>query len=269
MDRLTLVAANWKMNGQRAQIVKLMQDLKVGLDNLSELEVAICPPSVYLDLLQAIINGSQLHLGAQNLFTEDHGAFTGEISAPMLKDFGCRYVLVGHSERKIHFGETDAVIAAKFAAAQKHGLMPILCVGESDEQRKAGLSELVVSAQLTTVIKHVGVEAFGGAVIAYEPVWAIGTGFTAKPEQAQTMHKMIRSLIAEYDVKVAANLRIIYGGSVSGANATELSMQVDIDGALVGGASLVAKQFVEICTAMNSNKKLRTNIDNKLSSKTD
>jgi triosephosphate isomerase len=204
------------------------------------------------------LQGSALQLGAQNLHEKEKGAFTGEISAPMLKDFECTYVIVGHSERRMHNGETDALIAAKFVAAQASGLKPILCVGESAGQRDAGITEAVVKRQVQAVLQVAGIEAFAGAVIAYEPVWAIGTGRAATAENAQAVHERIRAVIAQQDARIAQELRIIYGGSVSAANAQELSTAPDIDGALVGGASLVAEEFSAICAQFRDTHKSRS-----------
>lgn len=247
MRRRALVAANWKMNGRRAQIASLSQALVAGLTDISSLEVVICPPGPYLGQVQDALRGSALQLGAQNVHQEAKGAFTGEVAAPMLKDFDCTYVIVGHSERRQYCGENDELVAAKFMAAQANGLKPILCVGESAAQRDAGSTEAVVAGQVQAVLKAAGVAAFAQAVIAYEPVWAIGTGRAATAELAQAVHAGIRRLIAAQDATVAEGLRIIYGGSVTAANAKELRAAPDIDGALVGGASLVAEEFTAIC----------------------
>lgn len=247
MRRRALVAANWKMNGRQAQIATLSQALVAGLADISPLEVVICPPGVYLGQVREALQGSALQLGAQNVHQEAKGAFTGEISAPMLKDFDCEYVIVGHSERRQYSGETDEVVAAKFIAAQANGIRPILCVGESAEQRDAGSTEVVVERQVQAVLTAAGVAAFAQAVIAYEPIWAIGTGRAASAANAQAVHAMIRNVVARENVKVAQELRILYGGSVNAANAGEFSVALDIDGALVGGASLVAEDFSAIC----------------------
>ncbi len=248
MRRRALVIANWKMNGRQAQIASLSQALLTALSESDpELEVVICPPGVYLAQVQAVLQGSALQLGAQNLHPKDKGAFTGEVSAPMLKDFDCTYVIVGHSERRMHNGETDALIAAKFVAAQANGLKPILCVGESAAQRDAGITEAVVKRQVQAVLQVAGAAAFAQAVIAYEPVWAIGTGRAATAANAQVVHAQIRGFVAQQNAQVAQELRVLYGGSVSAANAQEFSAAPDIDGALVGGASLVAEEFSAIC----------------------
>lgn len=258
MGRRALVAANWKMHGQQAQVASLSQALLSGLIAISPLEVVICPPSVYLAQVRAALQGSKLQLGAQNLHQEAKGAFTGEISAPMLKDFECTYVIVGHSERREHNGETDALVAAKFVTALAHGLRPILCVGESAVQRDAGSTEEVVTQQVQAVLEVAGVAAFAGAVIAYEPVWAIGSGRAATAENAQAVHALIRGIVAKKDARIAQELRIVYGGSVTAANAGELSAAPDIDGALVGGASLVADEFIAICAQFNAARAVRS-----------
>jgi triosephosphate isomerase (TIM) len=247
MPRRALVAANWKMNGRQAQIASLSQALVAGLADIAPLEVVICPPAAYLAQVQEALRGTALQLGAQNSHQEAKGAFTGELSAPMLTDFGCTYVIVGHSERRQYCGETDEVVAAKFVAAQESGLKPILCVGESAAERDAGRTEAVVTRQVQTVMQLAGVAAFAQAVVAYEPVWAIGTGRASSAENAQAVHAVIRRLVAQQDAAVAEGLRVIYGGSVNAANAREFSAAQDIDGALVGGASLVAEEFSAIC----------------------
>jgi len=253
--RRALVAANWKMNGRQAQIASLSQALVAGLADISPLEVVICPPAVYLGQLQAALRGTALQLGAQNSHQEAKGAFTGEVSAPMLTDFGCTYLIVGHSERRQYCGETDAVVAAKFVAAQASGLKPILCVGESAAERDAGSTEAVVTRQVQAVMQVAGVAAFAQAVVAYEPVWAIGTGRAASAGNAQAVHAVIRALVAQQDAAVAEGLRIIYGGSVNAANAREFSAVADIDGALVGGASLSAEEFSTICAQFKTARK--------------
>lgn len=249
MVKRPLVAANWKMHGQKAQAGVLVQALVDELGAESRIDVLICPPFVHLEQAADRIAGTRLLLGAQNVHQEAEGAFTGEISAPMLQDSGCTHVLVGHSERRVLFGETDSIVAAKFAAAQKAGLIPVLCVGESAVQREQGCTAEVVRRQLQAVIATAGPAACGNAVIAYEPVWAIGTGLTASPEQAQEVHALIRAELASSGCAGAAQVRILYGGSVKAANAAELFEQPDIDGALVGGASLVAGEFLAICRA--------------------
>jgi triosephosphate isomerase len=210
--------------------------------------VVVCVPFPYLAQAQSVLSGTPVAWGAQNLSEQAQGAFTGEVSAAMLQDFACRYVLVGHSERRSIFGESDKLVAEKFAAALASGLRPVLCVGETLEQRDAGKTLEVVSAQIDAVLNRVGVVAFSGAVVAYEPVWAIGTGRTATAAQAQEVHAAIRARIAQADAKVADGLQILYGGSVKSGNAAELFAMPDIDGGLIGGASLVAADFLSICT---------------------
>ncbi len=247
--RRPLVAGNWKMNGSKASIKELLDGIKQGLDDVKQAEVAVCPPSVYLGEVSSQLQGAVIALGAQNVSHESAGAFTGEIAVSMLKDFSCRYVIVGHSERRTLYGETDAVVAKKFAAVRAGGLVPILCIGETLEEREKGVTEDVVGRQLDAVITLEGVAALGDAVIAYEPVWAIGTGRTATPEQAQQVHAFIRSRIAARDAAVAEKVRILYGGSMNGANAATLIAQPDIDGGLIGGASLKAQEFLTVCRA--------------------
>jgi triosephosphate isomerase len=246
--RQPLVAGNWKMNGSRDSAVKLADAILQGPDRASA-EVLLCPPYVYLADVARAIKGSGMALGAQDLCAEDNGAFTGEVSGVMLKDFDCAYVIVGHSERRGLFGESDALVSRKFMAAQKAGLTPILCVGETLAERESGTTPAVVSRQLKAVLDAAGIAAFAKAVVAYEPVWAIGTGRTAKSDQAQEVHALIRGLLAAEDAKIAAATRLLYGGSVKAANAAELFHMPDIDGGLVGGASLDATEFLAICAA--------------------
>ncbi|MCB1735230.1 MAG: triose-phosphate isomerase [Gammaproteobacteria bacterium] len=246
--RQVLVAGNWKMNGSRESIKGLLDGIKAGMGDVKA-QVAVCAPYVYLADVQTQLAGSSIGYGAQDIATEDAGAYTGEVSGPMLNDFGGKYVIVGHSERRSLYGEADADTAKKFAAARRHGLTPILCVGESLEERQSGVTEDVVARQLDAVIALEGVAALANAVVAYEPVWAIGTGMTASPEQAQDVHAFIRGKIAALDAGVAEGLQILYGGSMKPDNAAELISQADIDGGLIGGASLVAEDFLGICRA--------------------
>lgn len=246
--RRTLIAGNWKMNGSLAENDVLLNGLLAGMAEVKA-DVAVCVPFPYLAQAQAKLAGSRIALGAQNLNPNPKGAFTGEVSAAMLKDFGCKYVIVGHSERRTLYGESDAIVADKYAAAQAAGLIPILCVGETLEEREAGVTEAVVARQIDAVLAKSGVASFARAVIAYEPVWAIGTGKTASPEQAQAVHAFIRAKIRALDASVAEALIIQYGGSMKAANAAELLAQPDIDGGLIGGASLVADEFLAICRA--------------------
>jgi triosephosphate isomerase len=244
--RKKLVAGNWKMHGSLAENAALLEALKPALAGI---EAVVCVPFPYLAQAQAALSGSSIAWGAQNVSEQPKGAFTGEVSASMLLDFGCKYVIVGHSERRSLYGESDELVAKKYMAAQAAGLTPILCVGESLEERESGVTEAVVARQLDAVIQAAGVASLGKAVVAYEPVWAIGTGKTASPEQAQAVHAFIRGKIATLDAGIADKLVIQYGGSVKAANASELMAQPDIDGGLIGGASLVADEFIAICRA--------------------
>ena len=237
------------MHGGLKSNQQLLQDVVAGAADLNGVSVAVCVPFPYLAQAQSALTGTVVAWGAQNLSEHAQGAFTGEVSASMLQDFACRYVLVGHSERRSIYGESDAVIAEKFAAALAAGLRPVLCVGETLAQREAGQTVDVVSAQIDAVLKRVGVAAFANAVVAYEPVWAIGTGRTATSEQAQEVHAAIRAQLASADSGVAGGLQILYGGSVKPGNAQELFGMPDIDGGLIGGASLVDEDFLAICRA--------------------
>jgi triosephosphate isomerase len=247
--RKPLVAGNWKMHGSRADNAALVRSLLDRLPANGAAEVMVCPPFVYLFETGRLLKDSDVELGGQSLCAEAQGAFTGETSGAMLRDVGCRYVLVGHSERRQVYGESDTLVARKFVAAQASGLVPVLCVGETLEEREGDRTTEVVSRQLDAVLAVSGVGAFGGAVIAYEPVWAIGTGRNATPEQAQDVHAMIRGRVAALDAKIGASVRILYGGSVKASNARELFAMADIDGGLVGGASLKADEFAQICAA--------------------
>ena len=246
--RKKIVAGNWKMHGSLQGHAALLDRLLSAAPTLP-CEVAVCVPYPYLAQVQTKLTGSSLMWGAQSVSEHGSGAFTGEVSASMLCDFGCRYVLVGHSERRQLFGESDAEVAAKFVAAQKSGLVPVLCLGETLAEREAGQTTNVVSRQLAAVIDLAGVSSLASAVLAYEPVWAIGTGVTASPAQAQEVHAAIRGQVAALDGALAAGLRILYGGSVKAQNAAELFAQADIDGGLIGGAALVADDFIAICQA--------------------
>ena len=248
--RQKLVVGNWKMHGSAAQVRQLIQGVATGSAGLANVEIAVGPTLLHIGLVAELCASEaagHLKLAAQNLFDEPQGAFTGEVSAPMLAEYGVNYVIVGHSERREIFAETDHLVAAKYKATQASGLIPILCVGESLAQREAGTSDEVVLAQLTAVIEAVGIEALHSAVLAYEPIWAIGTGKTASKEQAQEIHRVLREHIAKSDTAVSQGIRILYGGSVNAANAKELFSQADIDGGLVGGASLKVEEFVSIC----------------------
>lgn len=247
--RQPLVAGNWKMNGSVASIEKLLAGIKQGLADVNTAAVAVCPPFVYIAKVAELAKGTKIAIGSQDISDQESGAFTGEVAGPMLKEVGCTYAIVGHSERRAIYGESDEFTARKFAAARKFGLTPILCVGELLEEREKGITEEVVGRQLDAVIDLEGIAALGEAVIAYEPVWAIGTGKTASPQQAQDVHAFIRGKLAKSDKNVADKVQILYGGSVKGSNAVELFQMPDIDGGLIGGASLTADEFLAICRA--------------------
>lgn len=248
--RQALVAGNWKMNGTRAQAAALVDGILAGIDSVANVEIVLCPPFIYLPLLAQKVNRqSGIAYGGQNLDSHASGAYTGEISGPMLADIGCRYVIVGHSERRALFGESDEIVMHKCRAAQECNLIPILCIGETLRDRESGRAEAVIEAQLDAVSTELGVGALDRMVLAYEPVWAIGTGRTATPEQAQQAHRFLREQVEAVDARVAAGMRILYGGSVKAANARELFSQPDIDGGLIGGASLESQEFLNICKA--------------------
>lgn len=247
--RRPLVAGNWKMHGSRAESAKLANDL-VEASEAGGTEVVVCPPFVYLWEIGRRLKDSAIALGAQDVCAEPgQGAFTGEVSAAMLKDVGCAYSIVGHSERRALYGDTDALVARKFVAVQGQALVPILCVGETLDERERGVTRDVVGRQLDAVVAVAGIQSFARAIVAYEPVWAIGTGKNATPEQAQDVHAFIRERVAARDATIAAALRVLYGGSVKAANAAELFGMPDVDGGLVGGASLKAEEFTRICAA--------------------
>src|SRR5882762_8193100 len=247
--RARLVAGNWKMHGSLVTNARLLDALKAGLPQAEGLGYAVCPPFPYLAQVSLALSGSPIAWGAQNVSEHDLGAYTGEVSGAMLKELGCRFAIVGHSERRGFYGENDGRVAAKFLAAQRAGLTPILCVGETLEQRDNGETENVVGRQLDAVLDAAGVAALANAVLAYEPVWAIGTGRNATPQQAQDMHAFIRSRVGARDKGLAENLTILYGGSVKPGNARDLFAKADVDGGLIGGASLVAEDFIAICAA--------------------
>ena len=246
--RKTIVAGNWKMNASKDSVNSLVNDILSGVSSVNA-EVIVCAPFPYLALVDSLIDGSSLMLGAQNLNVNPSGAFTGEVSAEMIKDFGANHVIVGHSERRSLYGETSEIVAEKTKAAIDSGLTPLLCLGESLDQRESGKTESVISEQLTKVIDLVGIEAFKNIIIAYEPVWAIGTGMTATPEQAQAVHMYIRALLATSNQDIAEKTPILYGGSMNAGNAAELISRPDIDGGLIGGAALKAEDFLKICKA--------------------
>jgi len=247
--RKPLVVGNWKMHGDLATNAKLLLALAQGCKVAKEVDCAVCVPFPYLYQAQSLLGASDIRWGAQNLSAHLRGAFTGEVAGPMLREFGCTYVIVGHSERRQLFGETGEQVSAKYQAALTHGLIPILCVGETLSEREAGKTEAVVEEQLSAVLQEVSAGEVAKSVLAYEPVWAIGTGKTATMEQAQSVHAFLRQRVAAKDGAVAKGLRILYGGSVKASNAAALFGQPDIDGGLVGGASLQAEEFLSICLA--------------------
>jgi len=249
--RQVMVAGNWKMNGSSESVKELIAGIKQGMDSVANTEVVVCPPAVYIPRVSGVADGSAIKVGSQNICDEDGGAFTGEISGNMLKDIGCEYAIVGHSERRALYGESDELVAKRFAAARRNGIKPIFCIGETLEEREAGITNDVCARQIDAVLELEGVEALADAVIAYEPVWAIGTGKVATPEQAQEVHAFIRGKIAALNADVAEGLQILYGGSMNPGNAKDLIGQQDIDGGLIGGASLKAEDFLVICQAGN------------------
>lgn len=257
-QRQYLVAGNWKMNGSLEANRALVSGIVAGLGQCAGVEVLVCPPAPYLAQVRELIGGSRIRLGAQNLSDQEKaGAFTGEVHGAMLREFGCEYVLVGHSERRSLYGETDAIVAAKFRVAQSLGLIPVLCLGETLDERDGNRTEAVLARQLGAVLDAAGIEAFGSgrAVIAYEPVWAIGTGRTATAEQAQSAHAFLRGQLAGRDATIAGPTRILYGGSVKPDNAQELFAGADVDGGLIGGASLKTGDFLAICAGAQAQLK--------------
>jgi triosephosphate isomerase len=248
--RQKIVAGNWKMNGQLQQVVQLTNQLKELLNFDNQAQAVVMPPAIYIPQVSDLLVGSCIELGAQNVYPKDFGAYTGELSGPMLKDFNCRYVLVGHSERRQGFHEDENFVAQKFHHVKDHGMIPVLCVGETLIEREKGQTEQIIANQLLAVSEH-DKNSFQNCVVAYEPVWAIGTGKTASPEQAQEVHQFIRKLIAEINSSDAERLSLLDGGGVNENNARALFTMPDIDGGLVGGASLNAKQFVDIVKCIN------------------
>jgi triosephosphate isomerase (TIM) len=246
--RRKLVVGNWKMYGRLARNSALLDAVVAGVQELRGADYAVCVPYPYLAQAQSVLSGSNVAWGAQNLSPNEEGAFTGAVAPGMLVDFACRYVIIGHSERRGLFHESNDIAAAKFDAASKVGLTPIFCVGETLAEREAGVTEAVVASQLDAILGR-DKQVLAKAVIAYEPVWAIGTGKTATPGQAQAVHAFIRQRVAQCDAEIAKKLCILYGGSVKPVNAAELFAMADIDGGLIGGASLVAEDFVAICRA--------------------
>jgi len=247
-----LIAGNWKMNASSAANAELTDGILAGMPQSDSVKLLICPPYPYLPELAQKLAGSNLAIGAQNVSQHQSGAYTGEVSPGMLADIACEYVIVGHSERRAMMEESSDIVAAKFVAALGVGLKPILCVGETLEEREADRTEAVIDEQLTAVLDLAGVESFSNAVVAYEPVWAIGTGLTASPEQAQEVHQHIRAAISSRSEEIAADIQILYGGSVKGENAAGLFTMPDIDGGLIGGASLKADDFLAIAAAAAS-----------------
>jgi len=246
--RRKLVAGNWKMNGSLAANAALVAGIKEGLP-ADACDVAVCVPAPYLAQVQGAVAGSAVALGAQDMSAHASGAFTGEVSAAMLQEFGVQYVILGHSERRAYHGESDAAVAAKTAAALKAGLVPVVCVGETLEQREAGQTNEIVGGQLDVVLAALSVEEAARIVVAYEPVWAIGTGKTATPEMAQEVHAMLRARLGAKSAEAAAKVRVLYGGSMKPDNAEQLLAMADIDGGLIGGAALKAADFLAIIKA--------------------
>ncbi len=247
--RQPMVAGNWKMNGSSDSVKELIAGIKDGMGSVNKAEVVVCPPAVYIPRVAGAVDDSGIKVGSQNICDQDSGAYTGEISGAMLNDVGCVYAIIGHSERRSLYGETDELIARRFAAARRNGIKPIFCIGETLEEREQGITNDVCARQIDAVVALEGVEALADGVIAYEPVWAIGTGKTASPEQAQEVHAFIRDKISKLNADVAEGLRILYGGSMNAGNAAELLAKPDIDGGLIGGASLKADDFLAICRA--------------------
>ena len=244
--RRTLIAGNWKMNGSLSSIEELISGIKDGLAEVTNADMAVCPPAIYISKVNDLIGDSGIGLGSQNICDQESGAFTGELAPSMLKEFNCSYAIIGHSERRSLYGESDELVAKRFAMAVQTGVIPLFCIGETLEERESGIMEDVVSRQIDAVIDTQGIDAIGKCVIAYEPVWAIGTGVTASPEQAQAVHAFIRSKLAALSEDVAAKVQILYGGSMNAGNAKELLSQPDIDGGLIGGAALKPADFLAI-----------------------
>jgi len=257
--RVSLIAGNWKMNTTVVEAVTLVSEMRLGLDEIDNVDKVLCPPFISLAVVRELIKGSSIKLGAQNLYFEEEGAYTGEISPLMLADL-CQFVIIGHSERRQYFNETGEVINKKVQAALRVGLKPILCIGESLKENEAGKTEEVVTEQLRSSLA--GINELDGLIIAYEPVWAIGTGRAATGKQANETIGLIRHNITKlYDKEIAQDLRILYGGSVTSANAAEFISQPEIDGALVGGASLKAKEFLSIVTQTSAMRGHFSHID--------
>ena len=249
--RRPLIAGNWKLNGSLSSISELISGIRERQDQVKNAELAVCPPYIYLSHVQGLLQGSDVSLGAQDCSDQESGAYTGEVAAEMIKEFGCTYNIIGHSERRHIYGDSNETVATKFAHVVKNKLTPILCVGETLQDREEGHTEVVIAKQINAVLDLFGVKAFAKAIIAYEPVWAIGTGKTASPEQAQEVHEEIRLIIGAQNKDIAANIRILYGGSMKQDNAKQLLAQPDIDGGLIGGAALKAEDFIGIAIAAN------------------
>ncbi len=249
--RKPLVAGNWKLNGSLASITDLLSGIKNQASSVNVAELAVCPPFVYLGLVQQLLASTGISFGAQDCSDQENGAYTGEVAATMLNEFDCKYVIVGHSERRHIYGESSERVAEKFEQVKKNNLVPILCVGETIQDREDGHTEVVIAKQIDAVVELSGINGFQDTVIAYEPVWAIGTGHTATPKQAQEVHDFIRCKIDALNKDIAAKIRILYGGSMKPDNAKQLLEQNDIDGGLIGGASLKAEDFIGIAVASN------------------
>ena len=247
--RTPLVAGNWKMNGSRESVKELINGVVEGAKSLTGVEVAVCPPTIYIADVVAATTDSIVEVGSQDTCTATQGAFTGETSIDMVKDFSCKYAIIGHSERRTMYGETDKIVAEKFTIVKNAGIIPIFCIGETLAEREGGITEEACARQIDAVFTALGDNAFADSVIAYEPVWAIGTGKTASPEQAQSVHAFIRQHLAKKNADVAEKVQILYGGSMNPANAKELMGQTDIDGGLIGGASLKVDDFMAVCQA--------------------
>lgn len=249
--RRKMVVGNWKMHGSTKENKVLLDGIKQGVKDFHNADFVVCAPYPYIPQTQTLLDQSNIAWGAQNLCSTKDGAITGAVAPYMLVDFGCTYVIIGHSERRNLFNETDDTAAARFNAAQEVGLTPIFCMGESREERDSDWTEYIVGRQLDSIIRRFGPEVLSNAVLAYEPLWAVGTGTPATPEQAQEVHEFIRKRVARCDTEIAAKVRILYGGSVKPGNAASLFAMPDIDGGLIGGASLTAEEFVPICRAAN------------------
>ena len=249
--RQPLVAGNWKLNGSLDTIAELVSGIGNQLSAVNVAELAVCPPFVYLGYVQQLLDGVNISLGSQDCSDQESGAYTGEVAASMIKEFGCKYIIIGHSERRHIYGENNEIVAIKFEQVKKSNLVPILCVGETLQDREDGHTEVIIAKQLDAILERFGIEGFMDTVIAYEPVWAIGTGQTATPDQAQEVHEFIRNKLDALNKDIAANIRILYGGSMKPDNAKQLLEQNDIDGGLIGGAALKAEDFIAIAVAAN------------------